>query len=362
VATDSFSEDSGKAGFIAFDEAAYKAMASDRKRTPQFAKAIQRRLAGSEGQLTVLDIGTGPYALLAILAAKAGAKKVYAVECVPEAARRAEQFVAKAVKNGDVKEGQIEILTGFSTEISLPEKVDVVVAEIIGTIASEEGAIATVRDAQQRLVKNPGDAASWIPYSVQTIAAPASYSAHSLLGPPEFDWAKLDGVPVRLNCREEAVQLMAEPQVLEDVRFNDLSLPEKGDLRTPKVDFEISADRLAANQQLFYKEIPSDGTADMGAVSQSVARGLSGMALWPRIQLDEAGTLFVESRGPNGEAAKSHWTTAMVIMADRPVQVAPGDKVTVGATVSLTPGITSPPKYALEARLDRRSPLAAAAS
>eukprot|EP00306_Pavlova_sp_CCMP459_P007668 CAMPEP_0185165870 /NCGR_PEP_ID=MMETSP1139-20130426/11587_1 /TAXON_ID=298111 /ORGANISM="Pavlova sp., Strain CCMP459" /LENGTH=74 /DNA_ID=CAMNT_0027731291 /DNA_START=52 /DNA_END=273 /DNA_ORIENTATION=+ len=30
VATDSFSEDSGKAGFIAFDEAAYKAMASDR--------------------------------------------------------------------------------------------------------------------------------------------------------------------------------------------------------------------------------------------------------------------------------------------------------------------------------------------
>ena len=31
-------------------------------------------------QATVLDIGTGPFALLAVIAAKAGAKKVYAIE------------------------------------------------------------------------------------------------------------------------------------------------------------------------------------------------------------------------------------------------------------------------------------------
>jgi hypothetical protein len=32
------------------------------------------------GQASVLDIGKGPFALLAVIAAKAGAKKVYAIE------------------------------------------------------------------------------------------------------------------------------------------------------------------------------------------------------------------------------------------------------------------------------------------
>ncbi len=45
-----------------------------------------------------------------------------------------------------------------------------------------------------------------------TFAAPACYALHYSLGPPGFDWAKLKE-PVRLNCRDETLQLLSTPQV-----------------------------------------------------------------------------------------------------------------------------------------------------
>ena len=189
-ATDGFNDTS----FISFDEKAYEAMRDDEGRTPLFEKAIRARLAGQEGQLTVLEIGTGPFALLALIAARAGARKVYAIEAQPEAARRARKAIRKAGF-----ESTVEVLEGFSTAITLPEKADLVVAEIVGSIASEEGMYATIRDAQARLVKRPELAASWIPSRCQTWVAPATYALHYALGPPQFDWGKLKE-PVRLSC------------------------------------------------------------------------------------------------------------------------------------------------------------------
>eukprot|EP00966_Prymnesium_polylepis_P312746 7226942-Prymnesium_polylepis.1 len=203
TATDGFSD----GAFITFDEGAYKAMVDDEARTPLFEKAIQKRLQGREGELVVLDIGTGPFAILALIAARAGAKKVYAIEASPQAAALAR----KAVKGArDVPAGTIEVIEGFSTEVKLPEKADLVVAEIIGSIASEEGLHATIRDAQARHVKEPSAPGSFIPARCQTYAAPASYALHYVLGPPEFDWTKLKE-PVRLNCRGASHALPTMP-------------------------------------------------------------------------------------------------------------------------------------------------------
>ena len=59
----------------------YRAMVDDEQRTAAYAAAIQRRAKGA----TVADVGTGPFALLAVLAVKFGARKVYAIERTPEA-------------------------------------------------------------------------------------------------------------------------------------------------------------------------------------------------------------------------------------------------------------------------------------
>ena len=91
TATAGFSD----ASFIRFDEGAYKAMVDDERRTPLFEKAIRQRLAGTSDAV-VVDLGTGPFAVLALSAARAGARKVYAIEASPEAARLARKAVSQA--------------------------------------------------------------------------------------------------------------------------------------------------------------------------------------------------------------------------------------------------------------------------
>ena len=59
--------------------------------------------------------------------------------------------------------GLIEVIEGFSTELTLPEKVDLCVFEICGSLASEEGLYATMKDARERHVKRPDAPESYIP-------------------------------------------------------------------------------------------------------------------------------------------------------------------------------------------------------
>ena len=346
-ATDGFSD----ANFISFDEKAYEAMRDDESRTPLFEKAIKARLAGHEGQLTVLEIGTGPFALLALIAARAGARKVYAIEAQPEAARRARQAIRKAGF-----ESTIEVLEGFSTAITLPEKADLVVAEIVGSIASEEGMYATIRDAQARLVKRPELESSWIPSRCQTWVAPATYALHYALGPPTFDWGKLKE-PVRLNCRDETLQTLAEPQLLEDIRLADLGLPAAGTWRPSPAarTFVLSAERIEANREKFYAELLREGAKEKEAreLSAAVSRSLSGLAMWPRLVLDEEATLVVDSRGPLGEHRKSHWQTVLPLLAARPQPVEAGDSIEIRATVELGSGVAEPPRYSLQGTVRR---------
>lgn len=348
TATDGFTD----AAFISFDEGAYAAMRDDVRRTPLFEKAIQQRIAEAPpNSLTVLDLGTGPYALLALAAARAGARKVYTIEASAEAAKRARKAISAAK---DVPAGVIEVLEGFSTSINLPEKADLLVAEIAGSVASEEGMIATIRDAQQRLVKRPNDPKSYIPYSCQTMGAPASYALHYALGPPQFDWGKLKE-PVRLNCRDETLQLLAEPQMLEDIRFSDAALPASGvtaPAGTAPLAWTVDATRVKINELKYYAELQKERVpeAEAGPLAAAVARSFSGIAMWPRLVLDEAGTLIVESRGPRGEHQKSHWQTVLPLMSSRPPSVEPGSSVVRASfRVDVRDGRTTTPlRYMLE--------------
>ena len=163
-------------------------MVDDEERTTLFAEAIRDALRRRPGAV-VLDIGTGPQALLALIAGRAGAKKVYAVEVQPEVAALARQAIANAVEAGEVPAGLIEVYEGFSTALELPEQADLLVAEIVGSVASGEGIYATMHDAQQRLMRRPYEAESYIPRAVETWCAPMSYAQHHpLLAPRAFDW------------------------------------------------------------------------------------------------------------------------------------------------------------------------------
>jgi SAM-dependent methyltransferase len=118
----------------------YQSLKEDVVRMEAYTAAIERACPGKR----VLDIGTGPEALLAIVAARAGATAVIAVEVSDAAAAAAREAVRVAGL-----EGMITVLAGYSTELDLPA-VDVVIHEIVGDLGSEEGIAAVLRDLQDR--------------------------------------------------------------------------------------------------------------------------------------------------------------------------------------------------------------------
>ena len=325
--------------FVGFDAKSYQAMISDKSRTPLFYQAMEDRI--TEGQV-VLDLGTGPFAIFAIKAAELGAKKVYAIEANKEAARVARETVAKKGYN-DI----IEVFEGFSTDIELPEKVDLVVAEIIGSIVSEEGVVATIADAHKRFAKDPTSPKSWIPSRVQTYAAPASYTLHNMFGPPGFDWSKLNGEPVRFSCRDEGLQLLSDPQLVEDVVFSDiLNYSTKGINGKNKVfKFNVDEARTKDNTATLVTELQRNQLGKAEATRMAVATGnsFSGIAFWPRLILSESDvgdkSVLINSRVyPDGGHQRSHWQTVLPIMQDRPVPVQGGDVIEVTTNFDVPSG------------------------
>eukprot|EP00439_Symbiodinium_sp_Y106_P080956 s470_g19.t2 len=284
--------------FLRFYEEQYNAERDDTRRTPQFIKAIQERIRGRDG-VTVLDIGTGPFALFATVAARAGAKKVYAVEGNPEAADRARAFL---LEQEDIPEGVIEVIDGFSTAVTLPEKVDLVLAEL--RPPSRTGS-SKVREA-------PGPAADSEP--------PGPYIG-----------------------------------VLEEIRFGEGELPA-GRWEQKPLNFKVMEDRLRANYDQYFEALTTkeDTKADAARpLAKQTAESFSGMAIWPRLVLDPAGKIVVESRGLNGEHQKSHWPTLLALMSPTPVPVQSGDILKISESAELARDLLSPVKYSFKGELVR---------
>jgi len=332
--------------FVSFDISAYKAMKEDPTRTPIFREAIRERLANLGDDSVVLDLGTGPFALFAIIAAELGAGKVYAIEADAAVAANARSVIEKSRWSN-----VITVLEGFSTDISLPEKVDLCIAEICGSVATEEGAFATIKDAHARFLKNPNDPSSWIPQRIQTYAAPASYTLHNLFGPPEFDWSKLNGEPVRFNCRDEGLQLLADPVLVEDFAFADIQLQSKSksDVKHQETVFTVDPKRVKENYDPLYDEFRRGNSSpnDSARLAEQTSTSFSGIALWPRLFLGVSDDKFViDSRSyPTGDHQRSHWQTVLPIMASRPIgELQGGEKIAVSFDFNVPAVVTQPPK------------------
>lgn len=123
-------------------------MLEDFKRTGAYYQACTLNRAQFSGK-TVLDVGTGS-GILAIFAAKAGARKVYAVEATEMAGFAKKLIEANGL--GDV----IEVIQGVIESVELPEKVDIIISEWMGYFLLRESMLDSVLIARDRFLKPDG--------------------------------------------------------------------------------------------------------------------------------------------------------------------------------------------------------------
>jgi predicted RNA methylase len=125
-----------------YDELLYDMMCEDAERMNAYRNAIKKHAKDK----AIVEIGTGSRAPLALMCAEGGARIVYPMEGNPEAAEEA----ARLIRSKHL-EGKVKIISGYSNEVTLPEKADLCVSEIIGNIGSSEGAISIINSAKHFL-------------------------------------------------------------------------------------------------------------------------------------------------------------------------------------------------------------------
>lgn len=137
----------------------HRTLIADRVRNAAFEKAL--RMLIKKGETTVADIGTGT-GLLALMAAKLGAREVFLYEAAEVAGVAAKVLKANGARN-------CHLIPCHSTEMVDPPKVDVVVSETLGNYAFEEHMIETLADAKKRFLKPGG---TIIPRRLEQLVAP----------------------------------------------------------------------------------------------------------------------------------------------------------------------------------------------
>lgn len=262
-------------------------MLQDAARNALFAEAIARHARGRR----VLDIGTGS-ALLAMMAARAGAEHVFACEADPRLAMTAREIVAA---NGLAD--KVTIIACHSTELDpvrdLDGGVDLVISELFSQDLLGEGVLRTLADVRARLCL-PG--------------------------------ARF--LPARAAIRVALADFAGSPPTLGEVAGCDLGpfnrhAPAQEPLRQGRRDCALRS----APADLF--ALACDGASPREARARrplaSTGGRVTGLVQWIRFET-APGLVYENAPAPGAES--SHWVLVHHRLP-RPIATAPGDLVPV---------------------------------
>lgn len=129
-----------------YNVADYGLMISENPRMERFVEALRRAVKPGS---VVLDLGAGP-CVFALLACQFGARRVYAIEADSVIQLGRELAAANGL------EGKIDFYHAFSTDITLPERADVIVSDLRGILPFFDHHLPSILDARQRLLAPGG--------------------------------------------------------------------------------------------------------------------------------------------------------------------------------------------------------------
>lgn len=124
----------------------YGAMIADHGRMDAFVRALGRAVKPGA---VVVDIGTGT-GIFALLACRFGARRVYAIE--PSDAIQVAREIAAANGCAD----RIEFIQAMSNQVTLSERADVIISDLVGVLPWFERHIPSIADARRRFLAPGG--------------------------------------------------------------------------------------------------------------------------------------------------------------------------------------------------------------
>ncbi|WP_158923915.1 non-ribosomal peptide synthetase [Acidisphaera sp. S103] len=284
------------AEFFVYDDLAYGAMAGDEQRNAAYRAAFIRHLPGK----TVLEIGPGAEAVLTRMAVEAGARKVYAVEISPKVAEKARARIAQAGMAD-----RVEVIVGDITRVMLPERADVCISEIVGSIGGSEGS-AVLIEASRRWLRDP--AAQLPARSLTRLAGVALGDRLNALGFPE-------------TAASYLAPIFAQQGGAFDLRLCLKNLPEDAVV--------TSADVL---EDLDYRGALATGSRHDIRLDVTAAGRIDGLLAWLRLIVDadhpEEAVDIMES--------VASWLPVYLPLAESSPPLVPGDTVVGTVTRSLS--------------------------
>ena len=200
--------------------------------------------------------------------------------------------------------GRVTVVEGLSTEIALPLVADVCVSEIVGNIASSEGAVAALDDARRRLCAAE---CTWIPFRMQTWAAAIDLTR--ALAPADYALA------------EESLPYLRHVFGSVGHAF-DLRLCLAGPVRDLLVSDAAALESIVFDHR---REPPPAHSARVAGLTVDVPDSrVTGLLLWSRVAVTssspEIDTLTGDTRG---------WAPVYVPLSLSGVPVPPGAGLTV---------------------------------
>jgi protein arginine N-methyltransferase 1 len=136
---------------------------ADRPRLQRYGEALAELVRPGD---VVVDLASGT-GILGLLACRAGAARVYAIEGGPIAGLARD--IARVNGYGD----RIQVVHGDASDVVLPERADLLVSDQIGRFGFDAGLLALVEDARRRLLKPD---ARLIPATLDLMVAPVEHA------------------------------------------------------------------------------------------------------------------------------------------------------------------------------------------
>ena len=274
-------------------------MLNDRVRTSSLLDGIRDVVRPDD---IVVDIGTGT-GVLAIAAAHAGARHVYAIESgkIGEVA----QNLFKANSLAD----RITLIKGHSTKINLPERADVLVSELIGEEPFEEKVLEVMMDARNRFLKPTG---RLLPCAIQVfglpVTIPESVRRRLVFTPQAVQdwqaWYNIKFSPLAEISQSSFYSFYFAPSSMRD--WKRLSAP----ILLADIDFSLCKET----------QIGSTATITIDASGE-----LSGLLVYFELKITPTRSLTTH---PALVDTESHWWNPVQVLVD-PLSLRAGDQLEI---------------------------------